>query len=747
MNLPPDTAHAVPAVEAVPAVAPVPTTAAIPAVEAPEALSVEKLARSWSRAITGTSFVTMSPTDLRFYLEVLAQDLIDALAAEVFDRSVPDRVGRALVAAHFTEVVSIERTLALLGRELVGAARGPDGAGRLAAVLAAVAAGYAHALQDRTRAEQERITASTFAARAAAEQARWTSEARFRAVFDEAVVGIGIADVEGRIVDGNRALWEMFGCSADDMVGTSMWELVHPDDAPGHWGEVRRLIDGETDHLRARKAYYRSDGTEFWTELMLSLVRDPNGGPRYVVGMVEDITERHRLEARLHHRAAHDPLTELPNRAAFFERLDAVLRGGATPSVCYLDLDGTRAVNDTLGHDQGDALLRTVATRLAAAFDAEHRVFHLGGDEFAVLLEREVDDDRLHELARTALAAVREPVRLGDNEMVVTASAGVVRADVDRDATALMAAADTTLSWAKADGRNRYALFDEQRHCDDLDRFELSARMPAALANGEFDLEYQPLVRLADRRTVGVEALVRWTQPGGRRIAPQLFVPLAEDTGFIVALGRWVLERACREAAAWAAAGPGRRPFVSVNVAARQVREPGWVDTVAAVLAETGLPPGQLQVELTESALLGASGGSPAALHLLARMGVRIAIDDFGTGYSNLAYLPHLPVHVLKMAGSFVTGAVPGAADGAEPPDRPAGAAGADREVVSLIVRLAHRLGLTVTAESVETAEQAEALERLGCDLGQGWFFSRAVTADAVAALLAAEPDRGTSDR
>ncbi|MDT7581714.1 MAG: hypothetical protein QOK35_2978, partial [Pseudonocardiales bacterium] len=200
---------------------------------------VEHLALAWTRAITGTSFVAMSRSDLQFNLGVLARDLIDALAADVFDRAVPDRVGRALVAAHFTEVGSVERSLALLGRELVGTATGPDGAGRLAAVLGAVAAGYAHALQDRTRAEQEQITASTFMARAAAEQARWNSEARFQAVFDEAVVGIGVCDTEGTILEVNRAMSEMFGCGRDDMVGTSMWRYAHPDDQPGWWDTLR----------------------------------------------------------------------------------------------------------------------------------------------------------------------------------------------------------------------------------------------------------------------------------------------------------------------------------------------------------------------------------------------------------------------------------------------------------------------------------------------------------------------------
>ena len=366
----------------------------------------------------------------------------------------------------------------------------------------------------------------------------------------------------------------------------------------------------------------------------------------------------------------------------------------------------------------------------------------MGGDEFVVLVEAldagERGDEQLRTVARSALAAVRRPVRLDDSEIVVSASIGVVRAEGGHDAAELMKAADTTLYWAKADGRNRFALFDEARHRSDVDRFEMSARMPDALTRGEFSLEFQPLVRLADRSAIGVEALVRWTLPGGKRLDPARFVPLAEDSGFIVPLGRWVLEQACRSAAAWAAGDPAARVLMSVNVAARQLREPFFVDEVAAVLAETGWPAELLQLELTESALMGTPDGSLAALHALADMGVCIAIDDFGTGYSNFAYLRRLPVHVLKLAGSFVTGVT---GRDAAPSGDGAAALGPgdeiDREVVGLVIRLAHTLGLTVTAESVETRAQFAHLQQLGCDTGQGWFFAASVPAARIPQLLA----------
>ena len=709
----------------------------------PDLPTPRQVATVWARAVADTSFVSMSRAELRSFLEVLAADLIAAFRHDEPDQEVPRRVGGALVAIHCTEVGSIERTLAVLGEEFAAAAAGSAGAARVAALQGGVAAGYAAALQQRTRTEQERISASAFAARAAAEQARWTSEARFRTVFEEAVIGIGIGDLDGTVLEVNRAMCQMFGAPACELIGQRFWNHVHPEDEPGAWDQVKDLVAGAVSYLRMEKAYYRADGAEIWTDLVVSLVRDPDGQPRYVVAMMENITERHRLQTRLQHQALHDPLTGLPNRTMFFERLDAALAAGSRPGVCYLDLDGFKAVNDTLGHDKGDALLHAVARRLTEALGL-HLVARMGGDEFVVLVEHGADDDALREVARSALQAVRHPVPLDENEIVVSASIGVVRADGDQDAAELMKAADTTLYWAKADGRNRFALFDEARHRSDVDRFEMSARMPDALTRGEFSLEFQPLVRLADRSAIGVEALVRWTLPGGERLDPGRFVPLAEDSGFIVPLGRWVLEQACRSAAAWAVGDPAARVLMSVNVAARQLREPFFVDEVAAVLAETGWPAELLQLELTESALMGTPDGSLAALHALADLGVCIAIDDFGTGYSNFAYLRRLPVHVLKLAGSFITG-VTGrdAVYSGDPGDPGDGAAASgpgdevDREVVGLVIRLAHTLGLTVTAESVETPAQFAHLQQLGCDTGQGWFFAASVPAARIPELLA----------
>jgi diguanylate cyclase (GGDEF)-like protein/PAS domain S-box-containing protein len=697
----------------------------------------DTLGRAWTTAVRRTSYVSMPRDALQAFLTELAAVLLTAFAAPELDRAVPRRVGAALVDAHFTEAASLERSLAVIGEHLGAGVRTGEQAGRLAALQGGLAAGYAQALKDLTRAEQEQISVAAFAARAAAEQARWTSEARFQAVFATTVIGIGIAGIDGAILEVNRALCDMFGYSAQEWMQRSVFQFMHPDDPPDMWDEVADVLAGSADHMRVEKAYFRKDGTPIWTDLVLSLVRDAAGEPRYLVGMVEDITERHRLQTRLQHQAQHDPLTGLPNRTLFFERLDAALAaGGHRLGVCYLDLDGFKAVNDTLGHDVGDQLLQTVARRLEEDLGHDgHLVARMGGDEFVVLVESSGTAagasgfrDELHRVALRALDTVRRPILLGSNRIRVSASIGVVERDDGGPGPAeLMKAADTTLYRAKKDGRDRCAHFDAARHRRDVGRFALAARMPEALANGEFSVEYQPLVRLTDQRVIGLEALVRWQLPDGTRLSPERFIPVAEESGLIVPLGRWVLEQACRQASAWRAAHPAADLFVSVNLAARQVREPGVVDDVARILAETGWPAGALQLELTETDLMGTTGEPLQALHALADMGVRIAIDDFGTGYSNLAYLRSLPVHALKLAGPFMTGRGPAGTDETDE---------VDQEVLALLIELAHTLGLSVTAEVVETAVQLERLRKLGCDTGQGWYFAPAVAADAVPDLL-----------
>ncbi|MFG2892703.1 putative bifunctional diguanylate cyclase/phosphodiesterase [Streptomyces sp. NPDC048248] len=561
----------------------------------------------------------------------------------------------------------------------------------------------------------------------------------YRAAFHAGRLPMAVLNRDGLVLAANPAFGELVGADPDELVAATASDLTDLGADPRVWTAYREVLCGRSDRLRCTRRLKHPEGHSVWVEVTV----EPMAHEGRVLLSVADISDRHDLLARLRHLQMHDPVTRLPNRALFFERLSTTLEtatfepsGTGRIGLCYLDLDGFKAVNDTLGHRVGDRLLSAVAQRLMRCADSAgdrgpgrggHLVARLGGDEFAILVEDSTGTDQLSELAQSVLDALQRPFDLAGQRLSVSASIGVVERTANgTTATGLMQAADTTLYWAKEDGKARWTLFDPERNAHRMTRQALSSTLRPAVDRGEFTLEYQPLVGLDDGRAQGVEALVRWRHPQFGTLAPNRFIALAEENGAIVELGRWVLERACHQARAWQLAHPGDQPlFVSVNVAVRQVWDSDLVADVAGILAETGLPPRLLQLELTESAVMGSAGRPLQALQALSDMGVRIAIDDFGTGYSNLAYLSRLPVSVLKLDGSFVRGF-----RSQEHPNP------ADEMIVEALVALAHRLGLTVTAECVESSEQAERLRRIGCDTGQGWLYSRPVPPDRVEALL-----------
>ncbi|WAU79483.1 EAL domain-containing protein [Streptomyces sp. Qhu-G9] len=569
----------------------------------------------------------------------------------------------------------------------------------------------------------------------------------FRATFAAAPLAMAVVDREGRVVTANDTLAALLGTGADGegLTGRIAADLVDLASDARTWHAYREVLRGRQARLRCTRRLKHPDGHSLWAQVTVSPLPEEE---RAVLLSVSDISARRELQARLRHLQMHDPVTRLPNRTLFFERLSAALEaeayeesGTGRIGLCYLDLDGFKAVNDTLGHRVGDRLLAAVAERLTRcaneagyARTATPLVARLGGDEFALLVEDSTGTEQLADLADSVLKSLQVPFDLSGQRLSVSASIGVVeRHAAGTTATGLMQAADTTLYWAKADGKSRWTLFDPERNAHRMTRQALSSTLRPAVERGEFALEYQPLVCMEDGGVRGVEALVRWNHPQFGTLTPNRFIGLAEEDGSIVQLGRWVLATACRQARRWQLEHPDAEPiFVSVNVAVRQVWDSDLVSDVAAILAETGLAPHLLQLELTESAVMGSAGRPLQALQALSDMGVRIAIDDFGTGYSNLAYLSRLPVSVLKLDGSFVRGFQYESGDGAAPPNP------ADEVVVEAMIQLAHRLGLTVTAECVETAGQATRLRRIGCDTGQGWLYSRPVAPDRISALLTA---------
>ncbi|WP_370129259.1 putative bifunctional diguanylate cyclase/phosphodiesterase [Streptacidiphilus sp. EB103A] len=575
-------------------------------------------------------------------------------------------------------------------------------------------------------------------------QALHASETRFRAAFTDAGIGMALVDPEDRIIEANPALAEMLGHSVPDLIRLHIHELLDVEE------EARRvyleLLRGDRDRIRLEKRLKHRGGHAVWTNVTISLIRDADGRPQYTLAMVEDVSEARRLGDRLHYQAVHDPLTMLPNRSLFFDRLaGAFAEADQRIGLCYLDLDGFAAINDTLGHHVGDDLLVAVAERLEQRFVARgHLVARMGGDEFAVLVPRSAGPEELTALAAEVVALLSAPYDLAGQRVVATASVGVVERPVPGTTpTDLVRDADATLSWAKSDGRARWALYDPERIASQTTRQLLATTMLPALERGEFVVEYQPLVSLQGAPEAaalcGVEALVRWQHPEFGKLSPDRFIGIAEETGAIVPLGRWVLEAACAEGRAWLERFPESELFVSVNLAARQFWDSDVVADVAEILGSTRFPARLLQLELTESAVMGPAGRPLEALHALAAMGVRIAIDDFGTGYSNLAYLSRLPVHVLKLDGSFLEGFQEGGTEATAAvagPARYARRQAADEQIVLALVQLAHALGLTVTAEGVESALQADRLRDAGCDTAQGWHFGRAMPPEAILALL-----------
>ncbi|MER5793543.1 EAL domain-containing protein [Streptomyces sp. NPDC001980] len=686
---------------------------------------LRRFATIWSRAVFPVTSTSLTRPEFEEQLLPLARRLSEILLAHGFDADEARQVGAALIDVHCTDPEALTRSLDCVDAYLVLYC-GEDGPQdelrmRSSRIQHAMAAGFAQALRERTLAEQEAIAQAALRAQGVVAQALHASEARFRAVFEGAAIGIGIADLEGNVLQVNGALLRMFGGSEQTLRGRNVLEWAHPEDAPQTWRLYEELVRGEREHYHVEKAFNRSDGTVLWTNLTVSLLRDADGDPQYQLALMEDTTERRLLNLRLRYEATHDALTGLPNRTLFFERLEKALSAGEGQrfGLCYLDLDGFKTINDSLGHSAGDRLLVEVADRLQSCATAPgEMVARLGGDEFVALTtgpatQREVDD-----LADRIMNALVTPISIDGRELMVRGSIGIVEGPAgERTPAEVLRSADITMYRAKSAGGNRFELADPEADARAITRHGLTTALPAALDRNEFFIEYQPLVHLGDGSVRGAEALVRWLHPQHGVLGPDRFIPLAEHTGLIVPLGRWVLEESIRQAREWRerygehdSAGPLR---INVNLSPCQLSHPGLVQDTVDILERTGVAPDALCLEVTESALIGADDDLLKPLRRLAEMGVDIALDDFGTGYSNLANLRRLPVSILKLDRSFTQSMQQFPADPV------------DLKIVEGIVTLAHSLDLAVTVEGVETGAQAEQLRILGCDTAQGWYYAR----------------------
>ncbi len=550
------------------------------------------------------------------------------------------------------------------------------------------------------------------------------SEERFRSLFDDAAYPIVVIDTDGRVALGNVRAQLMFGFGATELAGKRIDELVPtPDGADPDWWAT-----GAGDGLQPDLDLWgvRGDGSTFPAEISLTLLETEEG--TQVSAAIRDVTVLRRAAEALVHQARHDPLTGLPNRLMFLERLDGALararRSGRALAVVFLDLDDFKEINDSRGHDAGDLTLTALTGRLSAAVREGDTLARLGGDEFVVLCEDLESEDEALAIAERIAGASMEPFTIAGVEHAVSVSVGLVMVPDASVASAhgVVRDADAAMYAAKESGKGRVAVFDKRIRERLSQRSETEAALRGALVRGEFALFYQPIVDLERGSVVSIEALLRWHHPVRGMLAPAEFVPVAEGTGLIVEIGQWVIEEACRQATAWRREFGTTSPMsVSVNISAYQLTRSDLVGVVSRALEASGLEPHLLSLEVTEAALLEDAAAARRELDRLSDLGVKLVIDDFGTGYSSLSALRRLPVNRLKLDRSFVH-----AGSGQREDDA----------VIGAVVAIAAAVDADVTAEGVESSEQAQRVRARGCRYAQGHLFARAMPPEALTELL-----------
>ena len=570
------------------------------------------------------------------------------------------------------------------------------------------------------------VTFTDITERKEAEARLRATEERYRTVVEEQteLVCRFLPDLTLTFVNG--AYCRYFGQEPEELIGESFLGHIPEEDHARYVEELSELNpDNPTRTVEHR--VFDAEGEVCWQQWTDTAIFDAEGRPVEYQSVGRDVTERRALEERLEHQALHDSITDLPNRRLFVDRLGQAIRRirrrkGRRVAVLFMDLDGFKVVNDSLGHDTGDRLLVEVAERLKGCLRPEDTFARFGGDEFTVMVEDvQVPDDAVR-VAERIMEELREPFTLDGRELYVAASIGVgLGSDDTKNAEELLREADTSMYKAKEEG-GTFKLFDPAMHERALGRLELENDLRRAIEENEFVVHYQPIVNLQTGELWGFEALVRWEHPERGLLDPDEFVPVAEESGLVVPVGELVLKEACRRAVEWQRECPLTPPLaMTVNLSGRQLRRPDLHEVIGRVLAETGLAASSLGLDITETVYIGVLDANTAALDRLRALGIRISLDDFGSGYSSLSYLKRLPTDILKVDRSFTKGL---------------GLEVEDTAIVQTVVDLAHILGMEVVAEGVEIEEQETLLKEMGCDFGQGYHFSKPLPPEEASELL-----------
>jgi diguanylate cyclase (GGDEF)-like protein/PAS domain S-box-containing protein len=578
------------------------------------------------------------------------------------------------------------------------------------------------------------VTARGISDRKATEKQLAESEARFRALVQSSSDVVAVVSDNGCFSYISPAVAEMLGYTPEELDGTPAIALVAPEDVATFqttYPELsqKRLPTGDLTTRRIETQLRHRSGELRTVDITVTDMRDvPAVGG--IVLNARDITVRKALGADLRFQALHDTLTGLANRTMFTQQTASALRTSQqleSVGALFIDLDDFKTVNDSLGHAVGDQLLQEVSTRLITSLSSADLAARLGGDEFAILVVDAPDQAGVVALAERVLALVAQPYRIQGRDIRVTASIGIAFADDDGvDAEVLLRSADVAMYLAKDRGKNRYAIFEAHMHTSVFERLELKADLVRAIDDGQLRCHYQPIVSLQTGRITGVEALVRWEHPTRGLLLPDAFIPLAEDTGLIVPLGRWVMREACQQLRAWQLRLPASSTMsMSINLSVRQLMHEQIIRDVREAVDDAGLDPSTVTMEITETTLMHDTEMTRERLAELREIGVSLAVDDFGTGYSSLQYVQRFPIDIIKIDRSFVTGLGTNPGDGA---------------VVQSMIELSQRLGVHTVAEGIDRPEQVTLLQSLGADLGQGYLFSKPVVADQISALLDASP-------